>query len=152
MSYTEADIQAYVPAPCPGCGHPVRQDWCEITEPEPDPDNPGGPRWKTPREYLPGRWYCDTRGCEHGPPLVPDGCTCPAVDITTLGDVGSRYLLGYDRACPVHLRPVPPPVDIWVTTEWVRDAPSAAVIVGLFQFGLLLVVLLLVLAVLGVRP
>ena len=64
MTYTEADIAAHVPRPCPGCGNPVEQDWCDVSLPVPLGAGPGNyTGWEEPRQYVPGVQYCRNLDC-----------------------------------------------------------------------------------------
>lgn len=97
MTYTEAEALAHPTRSCPSCGNEAEQRWLDVGWPR-FPGTPGK------KEFIPGLFICSTRGCEYGPPVKPEGCTCSDVWVTRFKDEGSRFDLSRDRDCPVHAR------------------------------------------------
>lgn len=58
--YKDSERWRYEPPACPGCGVRVRQDWLDATSVLSGPE----------RSFTPGRWACNTQGCQYGPPVV----------------------------------------------------------------------------------
>ena len=93
MSYRRSQLWRYEPPACPSCGYRVEQAWVDVDD---DPTSKD-------RLVAPGRVTCHTEGCRHGPPLRPADCSCPLVDVTTLGEGMSRFEVGFSPECAVHM-------------------------------------------------
>lgn len=63
MIYKDSERGRYEPPACPGCGARVEQAWIDVT-------TSWGFAADGERSATPGRWQCNTQGCQYGPPVV----------------------------------------------------------------------------------